>query len=88
MEISLADSGLFFYGLGCSVLPGRMLLLGAGQADQESPGVTRGAFLQESHQYEESLGAGPNQSVFSGAQTKIGKKKMQISQEWARQSFV
>lgn len=88
MEISLADSGIFFHGSGCSVLPGGMLLLGAGLAEQESPGVSREAFLQESHQYEESLGAGPHQRVFSGAQTKTGKKKMQISQECARQSFV
>lgn len=41
-----------------------MLLLGAGLADQESPGVSRD-FLKESHLNEESLGAGPNQHVFS-----------------------
>lgn len=52
-----------------------MLLLGAGLADQESPGVSRGDFLKESHLCEESLGAGPNQHVFSGAQRKLGKKK-------------
>ena len=81
MEISPGDS-VFFHAPGCSDLPGEMLLLGpGGPADQESPGVSREAFLQASHQYEEhNFGCRAKTAcVFSSADKSREEKDANIS---------